>query len=189
MCLCVISWLSACQLFSAYYSCSLFLSLFFMAFFFTFFFCQKYFGLITFNDSFFIFFVGLSSITLLFFFSLGSWFQVYNTVLWFTIVCHQAALYHNYQSLTLVYFHFSPPSLWYPLQYSCLENPRDRGAWWAAVYGVAQSRTRLKRLSSSSSSLWVIVVIHYTITYITITTSCCYVYLNNYFKVTSVLSM
>ena len=39
-----------------------------------------------------------------------------------------------------------------PLQYSCLENPRDRGAWWAAIYGVAQSRTRLKRLSSSSSS-------------------------------------
>ena len=36
-----------------------------------------------------------------------------------------------------------------PLQYSCLENPKDRGAWWAAVYGVAQSRTRLKRLSSS----------------------------------------
>ena len=31
-----------------------------------------------------------------------------------------------------------------PLQYSCLENPRDRGAWWAAVCGVAQSRTRLK---------------------------------------------
>ena len=39
-----------------------------------------------------------------------------------------------------------------PLQYSCLENPRDGGAWWAAVCGVAQSRTRLKRLSSSSSS-------------------------------------
>ena len=38
------------------------------------------------------------------------------------------------------------------LQYSCLENPRDGGAWWDAVYGVAQSRTRLKRLSSSSSS-------------------------------------
>ena len=36
-----------------------------------------------------------------------------------------------------------------PLQCSCLENPRDGGAWWAAVYGVAQSRTRLKRLSSS----------------------------------------
>ena len=31
-----------------------------------------------------------------------------------------------------------------PLQYSCLENPRDGGAWWAAVYGVAQSQTRLK---------------------------------------------
>ena len=39
-----------------------------------------------------------------------------------------------------------------PLQYSCLENPRDGGDWWAAVYGVAQSRTRLKQLSSSSSS-------------------------------------
>ena len=36
-----------------------------------------------------------------------------------------------------------------PLQCSCLENPRDGGAWWAAVYGVAQSRTRLKRCSSS----------------------------------------
>ena len=43
-----------------------------------------------------------------------------------------------------------------PLQSSCLENPRDRGAWWAAVYGVAQSRTRLKRLSSSSSELFVL---------------------------------
>ena len=39
-----------------------------------------------------------------------------------------------------------------PLQCSCLENPRDREAWWAAVNGVAQSRTRLRRLSSSSSS-------------------------------------
>ena len=39
-----------------------------------------------------------------------------------------------------------------PLQCSCLENPRDGGAWWAAIHGVAQSRTRLKRLSSSSSS-------------------------------------
>ena len=38
-----------------------------------------------------------------------------------------------------------------PLQCSCLGNPRDRGAWWAAIYGVAQSQTRLKRLSSSSS--------------------------------------
>ena len=39
------------------------------------------------------------------------------------------------------------------LQCSCLENPRDGGAWWAAVYGVTQSRTRLTRLNSSSSSL------------------------------------
>ena len=39
-----------------------------------------------------------------------------------------------------------------PLQCSCLENPRDEGAWWAAVYGVAQSQTRLKWLSSSSIS-------------------------------------
>ena len=39
-----------------------------------------------------------------------------------------------------------------PLQCSCLENPRDGGAWWAAVYGVRQSRTRLKPLSCSSSS-------------------------------------
>ena len=41
-----------------------------------------------------------------------------------------------------------------PLQCSCLENPRDGGAWWAAVYGVAQSQTRLKQLSSSSAAAW-----------------------------------
>ena len=41
-----------------------------------------------------------------------------------------------------------------PRQCSYLENPRDRGAWWAAIYGVAQSRIRLKRLSSSSSPCW-----------------------------------
>ena len=40
-----------------------------------------------------------------------------------------------------------------PLKCSCLENPRDGGDWWAAVYGVGQSRTRLKRLSSSSTEL------------------------------------
>ena len=39
-----------------------------------------------------------------------------------------------------------------PLQCSCLENPRDGGAWWASIYGVAWSWTRLKQLSSSSSS-------------------------------------
>ena len=41
-----------------------------------------------------------------------------------------------------------------PLQCSCLENPRDRGTWWASVYGVAQSWTQLKRLSSSSSNMY-----------------------------------
>ena len=50
-----------------------------------------------------------------------------------------------------------------PLQCSCLENPRDGGAWWAAVSGVEQSRTRLKQLSSSSSisdpGKWTIVAI------------------------------
>ena len=55
-----------------------------------------------------------------------------------------------------LHFHFSLSCIGEgndnPLQCSCLENPRDGDAWWAAVYGVAQSRTRLKWLSSSSSS-------------------------------------
>ena len=41
-----------------------------------------------------------------------------------------------------------------PLQCSCLENPRDEGAWWAAIYGVTQSQTRLKRLSSREWKGW-----------------------------------
>ena len=53
-----------------------------------------------------------------------------------------------------LHFHFSLSCIGEgngnPLQCSCLENPRDKGSWWAAVYGVAQSRTRLKWLSSSS---------------------------------------
>ena len=56
-----------------------------------------------------------------------------------------------------LHFHFSLSCIGEgngnPLQCSCLENPRDWGAWWAVVYGVAQSRTRLKRLSSSSKPL------------------------------------
>ena len=56
-----------------------------------------------------------------------------------------------------LHFHFSLSCIGEgngnPLRCSCLENPRDRGAWWAAVYGVTQSRTRLKRLSSSSRSI------------------------------------
>ena len=55
-----------------------------------------------------------------------------------------------------LHFHFSLSHIGEgngsPLQYSCLENLRDGGAWWAAVYGVTQNPTRLKRLSSSSSS-------------------------------------
>ena len=58
-----------------------------------------------------------------------------------------------------LHFHFTPSCIGEgngnPLQCSCLENPRDGGARWAAVYGVAQSRTLLKRISSSSSSLGV----------------------------------
>ena len=53
-----------------------------------------------------------------------------------------------------LHFHFSLSCIGEgngnPLQCSCLENPRDGGAWWAAVYGVTQSQTRLKQLSSSS---------------------------------------
>ena len=53
-----------------------------------------------------------------------------------------------------LHFHFSLSCIGEgngnPLQCSCLENPRDGEAWWAAVYGVAQSRTRLKQCSSSS---------------------------------------
>jgi len=56
-----------------------------------------------------------------------------------------------------LHFHFSLSCIGggngNPLQSSCLENPRDGGAWWAAVYGVAQSQIRLKRLSSSSRDI------------------------------------
>ena len=56
-----------------------------------------------------------------------------------------------------LHFHFSLSHIGEgngnPLQCSCLENPRDGGAWWAAVYGVAQSQIRWKRLSSSSRSI------------------------------------
>ena len=55
-----------------------------------------------------------------------------------------------------LHFHFSLSCIGEgngnPLQCPCLEDPRDSGAWWAAVYGAAQGRTRLKQLSSSSSS-------------------------------------
>ena len=54
-----------------------------------------------------------------------------------------------------LHFHFSLSCIGEgngnPLQYSCLENPRDGGAWWAAIYGVTQSRTWLKWFSSSNN--------------------------------------
>ena len=57
-----------------------------------------------------------------------------------------------------LHFHFSLSYLeegnGNPLQCSCLENPRDGGAWWAAISGVAQSQTQLKRLSSKESFGW-----------------------------------
>ena len=57
-----------------------------------------------------------------------------------------------------LHFHFSLSCIGEgngnPLQCSCLENPRDGGARWAAVYGVTQSRTRLKWLSSSSTVIY-----------------------------------
>ena len=58
-----------------------------------------------------------------------------------------------------LHFHFSLSCIGQghgkPLQCSCLENPRDGGAWWAAIYGVTQGRTQLKRLGSSSSGILV----------------------------------
>ena len=58
-----------------------------------------------------------------------------------------------------LHFHFSLSCIGEgngnPLQCSCLGNPRDKGAWWAAIYGVTQSRTQLKRLSSSSMCIYI----------------------------------
>ena len=72
-----------------------------------------------------------------------------------------------------LHFHFSLSCIGEgngnPLPCSCLENPRDRGAWWVAVYGVAQSWTWLKRLSSSRSSsqskihIWWILLKHFVV--------------------------
>ena len=73
------------------------------------------------------------------------------------IIEHQAEFPMLYRSFPLAIY-FTHGSIYIregignPLQCSCLKNPRDRGAWWAAIYGVTQSRTRLKRLSSSSSN-------------------------------------
>ena len=70
--------------------------------------------------------------------------------------CSPQGSYKSDTTEQRLHFHFSLSCIGggngNPFQNSCLENPRDGGAWWAAVYGVAQSWTRLKRLSSSSSS-------------------------------------
>ena len=75
-------------------------------------------------------------------------FSAFQTYHWFTV--------GESDTTERLHFHFSLSCIGEgngnPLQCYCLENPRDGGAWWAAVFGVAQSRTRLKRLSSSSSS-------------------------------------
>ena len=67
-----------------------------------------------------------------------------------------------------IHFHFSLSCIGEgngnPLQCSCLENLRDGGTWWAAIYGVAQSRTQLKQLSSSSNIKefkWLVTFIHF----------------------------
>ena len=63
----------------------------------------------------------------------------------------QMALFHSFLWLSSIPYGEGSGT---PLQYSCLENPMGGGAWWAAVHGVTKSRTRLKWLSSSSSSRW-----------------------------------
>ena len=73
------------------------------------------------------------------------------------VTFHFPSPMHESEKWKWSHFHFSLSCIGEgngnPLQCSCLENPRDGGAWWAAVHGVAQSRTRLKRLSSGGSSL------------------------------------
>ena len=61
---------------------------------------------------------------------------------------------HDWATSLLLFTFMHWRRKWQPLQCSCLENPRDGGACWAAIYGVSQSRTRLKWLSSSSN-IWI----------------------------------
>ena len=72
-----------------------------------------------------------------------------------SLVGHSPWGREEYDTTEQLHFHFSLSCIGEghgnPLQCSCLENPRDGGAWWAAVYGIAQSWTQLMRLSSSSS--------------------------------------
>ena len=72
------------------------------------------------------------------------------------VVCSPWGRYES-DTTDRLHFHFSLSCIGEgngnPLQCSCLENPRDGGAWWVAIYGVTQSRTRLKQRSSSSIPL------------------------------------
>ena len=65
-----------------------------------------------------------------------------------------------------LHFHFSLSCIGEgngnPLQCSCLENPRDGGAWWASIYGVAQSRTQLKQLSMHASKKELLLLSHFS---------------------------
>ena len=83
-----------------------------------------------------------------------------------------------------LHFHFSLSCIGEgngnPLQCSCLENPREGGAWWAAVYGVAQSQTRLKWLSSSSISYPVLHVFYFLSKEFSNISSKCYTVYVNY---------
>ena len=76
---------------------------------------------------------------------------------WRSLVGYRPWGHEESDTVEWLHFHFALSCIGEgngnPLQCSCLENPRDRGAWWAAVYGVSQSQTRLKWLSSSSSSM------------------------------------
>ena len=73
---------------------------------------------------------------------------------WRSLVCCSPWSHQESDTTEWLHSHFSPSCIGEgngnPLQCSCLENPRDRGTWWAAVYGVTQSWSWLKRLSSSS---------------------------------------
>ena len=77
------------------------------------------------------------------------WELVMDREAWHAAIHGVASVGHDWA--TELYWTELRPVNGNPLQCSCLENPRDVGAWWAAIYGVAQSQTRLKRLSSSSS--------------------------------------
>ena len=89
-----------------------------------------------------------TSVLLLFLFNL----PIISDSLW----THGGGQYARSPSPIYIYIH----KCVYILQCSCLENPRDSRAWWAAVYGIAQSRTRLKQLSSSSSNVYIYIYIY-----------------------------